>query len=66
MRFLEMTKQFMADANARPGAKFPGGYSVKRVLWETEAAIIFQDPAGHFWRYLPGRRQISPVVIRSR
>jgi hypothetical protein len=65
MSFLEMTKQYLLSANPRPGTTILGGHSVKRVLWETETAVIFQDPEGHFWRYLPTGRQIGAVVTRS-
>jgi hypothetical protein len=66
MSFLEMTKQYLLSTNPRPGAKTLGGYFVKRVLWETETAVIFQDPEGHFWRYLHADRKSEPAVIKAK
>ena len=66
MSFLEMAKQYLANASHKPDQRILGGYSVNQVLWETETAIIFRDPKGHFWRYLKARREVTSVVVSSK
>jgi hypothetical protein len=66
MSFLEMTKLHMArQENTKPriAVRFLDGCLVKRIVWETETAIVFQDSAGHFWRYCCCRRKSEPIVI---
>ncbi len=65
MSFLEMAKRSMANAARKPDPRVLGGRLVNQVLWETEAAVIFRDPKGHFWRYLIASGRIGPAVTRA-
>jgi hypothetical protein len=39
------------------------GYQVERVIWETPKAVVFEDDAGRFWRYLHAYRKAWPVIV---
>ena len=60
MSFLEMTKRYLARQET---ARIVCGHSVKRVIWETEKVVVFQDLAGHFRRYLRENSKIESAVI---
>ena len=69
MSFLEMTKLYLAkqeQENTEPIIRILDAHPVKRVVWETENAVIFEDSDGHFWRFLHGYRQCWPVIVSSR
>ena len=39
------------------------GHQIKRVIWETPKAVIFEDEAGRFWRYLHAYRKAWTVIV---
>jgi hypothetical protein len=39
------------------------GHEVKRIVWETEKAIIFEDEKGHFWRRLHAYNETWSVIV---
>jgi hypothetical protein len=61
-RYLDLAKKVTATEGRENIIKIDG-HSVQRVIWETENAVIFQDPERHFWRYLQAYRQAWPVII---
>ncbi len=42
------------------------GHTVRRIIWQTGRAIIFEDSDGHFWRYLHAWNQAWPVIVGGR
>lgn len=64
-RYLDLVRQTTAIEGRNDSAKI-GGHTVHRVIWQTEAAIVFQDETGAFWRYLHSYRQAWPVIIGAR
>ena len=69
MSFLEMTKLHLArQENGKPAARVRilDGHFVKRIIWKSEKAVVFQDSEGHFWRYLHDYRRSEPAVIRAK
>jgi hypothetical protein len=66
MSFLEMTKLHLArqeDLIFVPGVRLLDGHVVRKIIWKSEKAIIFQDLEGHFWRYLPDYRKSERAMI---
>jgi hypothetical protein len=45
------------------GALCLDGRVVSRVIWETPAAVVFQDEGGRFWRYLYKCNQAWSVIV---
>jgi hypothetical protein len=41
------------------------GHRVSRVIWETAAAVVFEDDKGHFWRYLHAYGECWKVVASA-
>jgi hypothetical protein len=41
------------------------GHPVRRIIWQTDKVVIFEDSDGHFWRYLHAFGQSWPVVVES-
>ena len=41
------------------------GHKVRRVIWQTDKAMIFADEQGQFWRYLQTYKKAWPVVIEG-
>jgi hypothetical protein len=39
------------------------GYTVRRIIWETDKAIVFEDGRGHFLRYLHAYKKSWPVIV---
>jgi hypothetical protein len=39
---------------------------MRRIIWKSEKAVVFQDPEGHFWRYLHDYQISEPAVIRAK
>ncbi len=42
------------------------GHPVRRVIWQTDKAVIFEDSDGHFWRYLHEWGKSWPVIVTGR
>lgn len=42
------------------------GHRVVSVLWETSAAVIFEDENRKVWRYLHGYKLAWPVTVSNR
>jgi hypothetical protein len=61
-RYLDLAKHVTAMGSRKDINKI-NGHPVRRIIWETEKAVIYQDPEGHFWRYLQAYRQAWPVII---
>jgi hypothetical protein len=69
MSFLEITKRHLArqeSARSLPGIRSAGGHIMRRIIWKSETAIVFQDHEGHFWRYLIDSRRSKPAVIKAK
>jgi hypothetical protein len=41
------------------------GHKVHRVVWQTEAAVIFRDEHGRFWRHLRAYGKTWPVIVEG-
>jgi hypothetical protein len=41
------------------------GIRVHRVIWQTAAAVVFQDVAGRYWRHLYAFGQTWPVIVEG-
>jgi hypothetical protein len=39
------------------------GYTIARIIWETDKAIVFVDEQGQFWRFLHAYGQAWPFVV---
>ncbi len=55
MSFLELTKLHLArqeNTKLLPPIRTSDGRFMNRIVWRSDKAIVFQDPDGHFWRYL--------------
>jgi hypothetical protein len=61
-RYLDLAKQVTATEGLDNSTKIDG-HTVRRIIWQTDKAIIFEDSDGHFWRYLPAYRQSWPVIV---
>lgn len=57
-RYLDLAKEALKDRG-----RILDGHPVRRIIWETEKAVVFEDEQGRFWRYLHTYRQSWPVVI---
>jgi hypothetical protein len=69
MGFLDLADEILRGlpADQKPGgAQTLDGHTVSRIVWETDKAVIFQDEAGAFWRYLHAYRQAWPVVVERK
>jgi hypothetical protein len=49
--------------NNPAGSRSLNGHKVHRVVWSTEAAVIFQDERGRFWRHLYAYGKTWPVIV---
>jgi hypothetical protein len=69
MSFLEITKIHLArqeEAKSNSAALILDGHFVSRIVWESETAIVFQEPNGHFWRYLVLFRRSERALIKRK
>ncbi len=69
MSFLEMTKIHLARHEVTKSvspALILDGHFVHRIVWKSETAIVFQDPNGHFWRYLVLFRRSERALIKPK
>jgi hypothetical protein len=68
--YLDLADRILAQiqnrAELNEGGTQIDGHHVRRVIWQTDKAVIFEDPDGHFWRYLHDWRQSWPVIVTSR
>jgi hypothetical protein len=66
MSFLEITKIHLArqeEAKSASAVLTLDGHLMQRTVWRSPKIIVFQDPDGHFWRYLcDARKSESPVI----
>jgi hypothetical protein len=61
-RYLDLAKQVTAADGLDNSTKIDGR-TVRRIIWQTDKAIIFEDSDGHFWRYLLAYGQSWPVIV---
>jgi hypothetical protein len=69
MSFLEITKLHLArqeETRSASAALTLDGYFMRRIIWKSENAIVFQDIDGHFRRYLHDSRRSEPAVIKPK
>jgi hypothetical protein len=59
-RYLELVDRALAEKSQ---ANVLVGHIVHRVIWETEATILFQDESRRYWRYLRNHHQAWPFLI---
>lgn len=58
MGYLDLAREALKDKG-----RILDGHLVVRVVWETEKAVVFEDDAGRFWRYMHAFKKAWPVVI---
>jgi hypothetical protein len=69
MSFLEITKIHLArqeETRSASAALTLDGHLMRRIIWKSENAIVFQDPDGHFWRYLCSFRRSERALIKPK
>jgi hypothetical protein len=69
MSFLEITKIHLARQEGTRGASsvvILDGHLMRRIIWQSPKAIVFQDPDGHFWRYLCSSRRSERALIKPK
>ena len=60
-RFTDMAEHFVEGLKDR----VLDGHRIRRIIWETDSAVVFQDEQGRFWRYLHAYRKAWPVVVED-
>lgn len=55
----------LADRLLKDRGRILDGHQVATVIWETEKAVIFQDEAGAYWRYLHDYVKAWPVIVKK-
>ncbi len=69
MSFLELTKLHLTrqeDTKLLPLIRTSDGHFMHRILWRSDKAIVFQDPDGHFWRYLSNSGISEQALIKPK
>jgi hypothetical protein len=69
MSFLEITKIHLArkeETRSASSVLILDGHFMRRIVWKSETAIVFQDPNGHFWRYLVLFRRSERALIKRK
>jgi hypothetical protein len=69
MSFLEITKIHLArqeEAKSASAILIFDGHLVRRIVWRSEKVVVFQDPDGHFWRYLSDSGRSERTLIKSK
>lgn len=69
MSFLEMTKIHLArqgEAKPASAALTFDGHLMRRIVWRSEKAIVFQDPDGHFWRFRSDSGRSERALIKPK
>jgi hypothetical protein len=69
MSFLEITKLHLARREEErfvSATLILDGHLVRWIVWKSETAVVFQDPDGHFWRYLFIFQKSEPALIKPK
>ncbi len=61
-RLLDLAKQVTAAERQDSSAQIDG-HMVRRIIWQTDTVIIYEDGEGHFWRHLRSYKQSWPVIL---
>ena len=61
-RYLDLAKQVTATEGLDNSTKIDR-HTIRRIIWQTDKAIIFEDSDGHFWRYLVAYGQSWPIIV---
>lgn len=64
-RYLELADEALREyreERTRHGGGVIDGHPVQRIIWETERAVVFQDPEGRVWRRVHSWGQTWPIT----